>query len=163
MIIRTFKQCLDFFNSISTIDEFNELDIPTLSLLLEDEAKYEDLVGIGKEIELQLRILIISLSKPPTELVGTKLLNQSRSLLESFLTTNTSNTSISSTESDELFKKAEEKEERNEKDHLDWIRVGKEVKELREVWGSYKNALIAGGQSFLSLTLYLFNRIDYDD
>lgn len=109
---------------------------------------------LGEAVQFHLRTLIISLSAPPSSLMGTSTLSQARILLETFLIKN-NEAAISESELDLLFKKAEEKEREDEKDHLIWIEFGKKAKDLRTTWANYKAALIDGGESTLFVFLYL--------
>lgn len=124
---------------------------PTNTLLLRQLPEHFSTTTIPSLRILQkwLRSIVISLSAPSPDLVGTKILLSARKELEVLLLD--SPEIVSSEESAQAVEMVGRGDIELEKERTLWVDMGKRCRKLRNSYNSYKGALIDGGEHTHSL------------
>ena len=118
---------------------------PTNTLLLQLLPGQSSTTAIPSSRILQrwLRSIVIALSAPSPDLVGTKVLLSARKELELLLLD--SPDIVSGEDLTQAVEKIESGDIELEKERTRWVDIGKRCRTLRNTYNSYKGALIDGG------------------
>ncbi|KDE09124.1 hypothetical protein MVLG_00839 [Microbotryum lychnidis-dioicae p1A1 Lamole] len=145
LVLRKWSAFVKLARAMEEVDPKNLLDTPLLPVSSPKVAPPR------AQLQQYLRMLIIALSSPPSQLSDSAMLTDARTKLEAFLLGSAEKASLQ--ELQEWVAEGERDEDKAERLREQWVRVGRRGKKLRTTWALYRSALISGAEIDKSMAL----------